>query len=120
MAKCQGGNGPGKGRHDLWADLEARALIAKARPEDLRQRRIDWRNGLPLCATHYLAFDADLFANDPETLEIMLADGIDHDILGVLGKLATKRGRPHIDAIRRRFEQFNKKHSPGSNSEVTL
>jgi hypothetical protein len=33
----------------------------------------DWRNGLPLCATHHLAFDADLFAIEPETFEIMLA-----------------------------------------------
>ena len=29
-----------KRRLDLWADLEARDLVARARPEDLRQRRI--------------------------------------------------------------------------------
>src|SRR5215831_16289874 len=29
-----------KRRLDLWADLEARDLVARARPEDLRSRRI--------------------------------------------------------------------------------
>src|SRR5215469_8157553 len=29
-----------KRRLDLWADLEARDLVARARPEDLRQRHI--------------------------------------------------------------------------------
>jgi predicted restriction endonuclease len=66
----------------------------------------DWRNGVPLCATHHLAFDADLFAINPDTLEIVLADGLDRDTLGVQGTLATKRARPHIDALRWRFEQF--------------
>src|SRR5262245_53918866 len=68
----------------------------------------DWRNGLPLCATHHLAFDADLFAIDPNTLEIVLAGGLDRDSLGVQRTLATIRGRPHLDALRWRFEHFNK------------
>jgi hypothetical protein len=74
----------------------------------------DWRNGLPLCATHHLAFDADLFAIDPDTLKIVLAGGLDRDTLGVQGTLATIRGRPHLDALRWRFEQFNKglSHQP--------
>jgi putative restriction endonuclease len=68
----------------------------------------DWRNGLPLCATHHLAFDADLFAIDPDTLEIVLADGLDRDTLGVQRTFATIKARPHLDALRWRFEQFNK------------
>jgi putative restriction endonuclease len=43
----------------------------------------DWRNDLPLCATHHLAFDADLFAINPATLEIVVAGGLDRDSLGV-------------------------------------
>ena len=31
----------------------------------------DPRNGLVLCANHHLAFDANLFAFDPETLEVV-------------------------------------------------
>jgi len=78
----------------------------------------DWRNGLPLCATHHLAFDANLFAIDPDTLEIVLASGLDRDTLGVQGTLATIRGRPHLDALRWRFEQFNKGLPLEPNSET--
>jgi hypothetical protein len=67
----------------------------------------DWRNGLPLCATHHLAFDADLFAINPDTLEIVVADGLDRVALGIEARtLATTRARPHVDALRWRFEQF--------------
>jgi hypothetical protein len=78
----------------------------------------DWRNGLPLCATHHLAFDANLFAIDPDTLEIVLASGLDRDTLGVQGTLATIRGRPHLDALQWRFEQFNKGLPLEPNSET--
>jgi putative restriction endonuclease len=73
----------------------------------------DWRNGLPLCATHHLAFDADLFAIDPDTLEIVLAGELDL----VQRTLATSKGRPHLDALGWRFEQFNKGRSLEPNSE---
>ena len=36
----------------------------------------DWRNGLPLCATHHDACDAQLFAIHPETLSIWLDGGV--------------------------------------------
>jgi putative restriction endonuclease len=69
----------------------------------------DWRNGLPLCATHHLAFDADLFAIDPKTLEIVLGSELDRATLGIEGRnLTTVRARPHLDALRWRFEQFKK------------
>ena len=35
----------------------------------------DWRNGIPLCHTHHAAFDAQMFAVHPDTLEIEFADG---------------------------------------------
>jgi putative restriction endonuclease len=79
----------------------------------------DWRNGLPLCATHHLAFDADLFAIDPDTLEIVLAGGVDRDTLGVQGTVATIKGRSHLDALRWRFEQFNKGMSPEPESAAS-
>jgi len=78
----------------------------------------DWRNGLPLCATHHLAFDANLFAIDPDTLKIVLASGLDRETLGVQGALATIWGRPHLDALRWRFEQFNKGLPLEPNSET--
>ena len=66
----------------------------------------------------FLAFDANLFAIDPDTLEIVLASGLDRDTLGVQGTLATIRGRPHLDALRWRFEQFNKGLPLEPNSET--
>ena len=36
----------------------------------------DWRNRLPLCATHLDAYDAQLFAIHPETLSIWLDGGV--------------------------------------------
>jgi putative restriction endonuclease len=79
----------------------------------------DWRNGLPLCATHHLAFDADLFAINPDTLEIVLADGLARATLGIQGEtLGTIRARPHLDALRWRFEQFKKLEKP--NPQIQL
>jgi hypothetical protein len=84
--------------------LHAAHLCGKA-----HKRSDDWRNGLPLCATHHVAFDADLFAFDPETLDVVLAAGMDRISLGIQAvTLATARGRPHIDALRWRFNEFHR------------
>jgi len=80
----------------------------------------DWRNGLPLCATHHVAFDADLFAIHPDTLEIEPADGLDRETLGVQQRLATMRGRPHVDALRWRFERFKEELSLEPNSATAV
>jgi putative restriction endonuclease len=37
----------------------------------------DWRNGIPLCATHHDAFDSHLFCIDPNTLAIQCKPGVD-------------------------------------------
>jgi putative restriction endonuclease len=69
----------------------------------------DWRNGLPLCATHHIAFDADLFGIHPDTLEIIFSRGLGGEALGIQGRvMQTMRSRPHLDALRWRFEQFKK------------
>lgn len=79
----------------------------------------DWRNGLPLCANHHLAFDADLFAINPDTLEIVIADGLDRAALGIQGRtLPTTRARPHLDALRWRFEQFKGAKKPNLQSST--
>jgi putative restriction endonuclease len=84
--------------------LHAAHLCGKA-----AQGSDDWRNGLPLCATHHVAFDADLFAIDPETLEIIVSDEPGPEALGIQGTaIQTMKGRPHLDALRWRFEQFKK------------
>jgi len=65
----------------------------------------DWRNGLPLCATHHDAYDAQLFAIHPETLSIIAAPDISPASIGLDGGvLAVKQRRPHRDALVWRFE----------------
>ena len=44
----------------------------------------DWRNGIPLCATHHGAFDAHLFGIEPITREIRCLAGIKPTDIGVL------------------------------------
>jgi hypothetical protein len=43
----------------------------------------DWRNGIPLCSTHHDAFDAHLFAIEPETLSIVAAPGVSCESIGI-------------------------------------
>lgn len=70
----------------------------------------DWRNGVPLCSTHHDAFDAHLFAIDPDTLAIIPANGISCESLGLrVTKLTPLTRMPHVDALRWRFEQTQSK-----------
>jgi hypothetical protein len=73
----------------------------------------DLRNGLLLSASHHRAFDANLWAIKPETLEIVTRpDGptlldmriTQHD----LGYLVDRGIAPHPAAIERRYELFEK------------
>ena len=52
------------------------------------------------------------------SLAAKAASGLDRDTLGVQGAVATIRGRPHLDALRWRFEQFNKGLPLEPNSET--
>ncbi|MGC2410367.1 MAG: HNH endonuclease [Methyloceanibacter sp.] len=65
----------------------------------------DWRNGIPLCSTHHDAYDAQLFAIDPDTLSIITGPGVTPAAIG-LGTIviAVKHRRPHRDALAWRFE----------------
>ena len=84
-------------------------------PKPSREERAD---GAARTAGRRRSVDANLFAIDPDTLEIVLASGLDRDTLSVQGTLATIRGRPHLDALRWRFEQFNKGLPLEPNSET--
>jgi putative restriction endonuclease len=69
----------------------------------------DWRNGIPLCSTHHDAFDAHLFAIQPETLAIVTMPGVTPESIGITTDvLAPLRRRPHPDAVKWRFEQTEK------------
>lgn len=66
----------------------------------------DWRNGIPLCATHHDAFDAHLFGLDPADGRIVCRPSILKDQIGLReASIATTRGRPHRDALTWRWEK---------------
>jgi putative restriction endonuclease len=69
----------------------------------------DWRNGLPLCSTHHDAFDAHLFAINPDSLEIATMPNLSPASIGITTKLLSPLHRqPHREALSWRFAQTNK------------
>ena len=70
----------------------------------------DWRNGIPLCGTHHLAFDENLFYFRPGDLKIIIQDGLDHNSISISEKkLKTKNGLfPHEDSIKWRYKKIKK------------
>jgi len=65
----------------------------------------DWRNGLPLCATHHDAFDCFLFAIEPATKAIRCKPGVREMDIGLREEsLRLLRNGPHADALRWRWE----------------
>ena len=60
----------------------------------------DWRNGMPLCATHHDAFDAHLFCVEPSTMKIRCRPKILPNDIGLHDKcLRPLRNLPHSDAL---------------------
>lgn len=80
--------------------LQAAHIIPKE-----EQGSDDSRNGLVLCANHHVAFDAGLFAIEPETLALCLrAAGPSAAALGLTAsRLSLRHGAPHVDALAWRF-----------------
>jgi len=65
----------------------------------------DARNGLILCKNHHSAFDAGLIGFEPETGAVVLHRSVTADQLGVTLLTLPDEIRPHIDALRWRWEQ---------------
>ncbi|MFY9475623.1 MAG: HNH endonuclease signature motif containing protein [Bacillota bacterium] len=64
----------------------------------------DPRNGLVLCANHQLAFNAYLFAFDPESLDIVLKPGVTAEELGItVNSLRELSNKPHPEALAWRY-----------------
>jgi hypothetical protein len=60
----------------------------------------DWRNGLPLCATHHAAFDAHLFSVEPGSLLIRFAPHVTPTSIGVTAtRLEVFNNAPHDAAL---------------------
>jgi putative restriction endonuclease len=70
----------------------------------------DWRNGLPLCATHHDAFDVHLFSIEPTTMEIRCRPNVAaSDDLGLhVVRLASLHNMPHVEALAWRWAAAQK------------
>jgi putative restriction endonuclease len=65
----------------------------------------DWRNGIPLCATHHDAFDEHLFCIHPNSKMIECKPGITASEIGLREtSLKTLKNEPHDDALRWRWD----------------
>lgn len=71
----------------------------------------DPRNGIPLNAALHRAFDRQLFAIDPETLEVVTApEGASVRDMGItVPNLGDLERRPHPSALEWRWQQFSEK-----------
>jgi putative restriction endonuclease len=66
----------------------------------------DWRNGIPLCATHHDAFDSYLFGIDPDTQAVRCKPDINERDVGLQeSKLNPFKNAPHADALRWRWHE---------------
>jgi hypothetical protein len=69
----------------------------------------DWRNGMPLCATHHDAFDAHLFSVEPSTMKIMCRPKILPSDIGLQDTyLRPLHNLPHSDALNWRWAAAQK------------
>ena len=69
----------------------------------------DWRNGIPLCATHHKAFDDHLFGIDPENLSVAISSRHMAEDLGInVSHLDLLHNTPHCDALNWRWEKTQK------------
>ena len=77
------------------------SLIKAAHIREKRDKGSDdWRNGLPLCSTHHDAYDAHMFAIDPDTLTIITAPKISAASIGLSTNFTKLNDRrPHPDAL---------------------
>jgi hypothetical protein len=66
----------------------------------------DPRNGIILCKNHHAAFDAGLFNFEPETGNVVFRTGISAAQLGVTLLGLGRHKRPHMDALKWRWERF--------------
>jgi putative restriction endonuclease len=69
----------------------------------------DWRNGIPLCATHHDAFDSHLFGIDPNTNTLHCKPGINAKDVGLRETVLKPQKRtPHTEALQWRWSETQK------------
>ena len=69
----------------------------------------DWRNGIPLCATHHEAFDNHFFCIEPTTGNIHCMPGLNPSNVGLAAaSLTTLKNTPHVEALKWRWQTTQK------------
>jgi|TARA_Y100000031_G_scaffold96805_1_gene106245 hypothetical protein len=69
----------------------------------------DWRNGIPLCATHHKAFDDHLFSIGPEDLSVVISSENEAKDMGIdVTHLELLHNKPHQDALNWRWSKAQK------------
>jgi putative restriction endonuclease len=86
-------------------DIRHTQLLKAAHIRGKKERGTDdWRNGIPLCATHHDAFDCYLFGIDPDTGSIQCKPGVNAKDVGLQeANLRPSKNVPHVDALRWRW-----------------
>jgi putative restriction endonuclease len=70
----------------------------------------DWRNGIPLCANHHIAFDEGLFTVHPDKGALCSDNSLTLSDLGISeNKLSPKAGFPHRVALAWKFDKLRRK-----------
>ena len=88
-------------------DIRHPILLKAAHIRGKRERGSDdWRNGIPLCATHHDAFDAHLFAINPISGEIACRPDVEPAQIGLHERtIAVLKSSPHDDALAWRWRE---------------
>jgi hypothetical protein len=87
--------------------MQVRPLLDAAHIRGVAEKGFDdCRNGLILCNNHYSAFDAHLINFRPETGAVVFCQGVTATQLRVTVLILPEDIRPHIDALRWRWERF--------------
>ena len=88
-------------------DIRHPQLLKAAHIRGMAKRGTDdWRNGIPLCATHHDAFDCYLFGIDPESHAIRCMPGVNEKDVGLLeARLRPLKNAPHLEALQWRWRE---------------
>jgi len=92
--------------------VDVKPMLEAAHVRDKQQNGSDDpRNGLVLCRNHHGAFDQGLFAIEPETHRISVAEGFTRNELGIESRtLSPVRNRPHQEALRWHWDEWTEEH----------
>jgi putative restriction endonuclease len=86
--------------------IELKELLDAAHIRGVAERGSDDpRNGVIFCKNHHAAYDAGLFNFSPETGDVIFRNGVSAERLGISVLALAAHKRPHIDALRWRWQR---------------